>query len=387
MEGKQNQAKALERMDNFATKHKLKWGKEKCNILRVGKHKEGPQSWKIGDMEIEEAIHYKYLGDIVSSSGKNTQNIESRKNKIQATTININTIASSEIINQIETAVLLELHDKMSITGFLNNAETWILNKGETQQIETIETQALKSLFDLPLHTPNAAITYTFGTTYTKLRIEQKQVIYLHRILNRSNNSWTKKTLLLLEDMKLGWYNNIKDILSDHKLPTEFNTIKNMSYNEWKNKVKIVIDKKNKERLQEDCHETSKGTTKEKTKTKTILTRITEEGYKRQPRPEILRTTKHEAKTIVIARYGMLQCGKNYKGTMNEICNECDILDDEDHRLNYCVKWKDRNNFNETVKIDFNLVFSERIEELRYIIECIEKLWNTRNAHGSMKTE
>ena len=138
--------------------------------------------------------------------------------------------------------------------------------------------------------------------------------------------------------MKLGWYNNIKDILSDHKLPTEFNMTKNMSYNEWKNKVKIVIDKKNKERLQEDCHETSKGTTKEKTKTKTILTRITEEGYKRQPRPEILRTTKHEAKTIVIARYGMLQCGKNYKGTMNEICNECDILDDEDHRLNCCVK-------------------------------------------------
>lgn len=72
---------------------------------------------------------------------------------------------------------------------------------------------------------------------------------------------------------------------------------------------------------------------------------------------------------------------------MSEICKECNILDDENHRLNYCEKWKDRNNFNENVKIDFNLVFSERVEELRYIIQFIEKLWNTRNAHGSMNIE
>ena len=139
-------------------------------------------------------------------------------------------------------------------------------------------------------------------------------------------------------------------------------------------------------RLHEECHET-KDITKEKTKTKTILTRISEEGYKKQPRPEILKLTKHETKTIVIARYGMLQCGKNYKGTMSEICKECNILDDENHRLNYCLKWKDRNNLNENVKIDFDLVFSERVDELRHIIQNIEKLWNTRNAHGSMNIE
>ena len=168
-------------------------------------------------MKIEETTHYKYLGDIVTYNGKNTENITSRKSKIQATSTNINTIASSEVLNQIESAVLLELHEKMNITGFLNNSETWVLNKGDTQQIEIIEMQALKSLFDLPLHTPNAAITYTFGTTYTKLRIEQKQLIYLHRILNRNDNSWTKKTLLLLKDMEIGWYSNIKTILSEHK--------------------------------------------------------------------------------------------------------------------------------------------------------------------------
>ena len=387
MEGEQNQKKALNRMDEFATKHKLKWGKDKCNIMRVGKHKAETHNWKIGDMKIEETMQYKYLGDVISSNGKNTYNLESRKNKIQATSININAIASSEVLNQIETSVLLELHEKMNITGFLNNSETWILNKGDVKLIEATEIQALKSLFDLPLHTPNAAITHTFGTPYTKLRIDQKQMIYLRRILNRDNESWTKKTLLILKDMSIGWYNNIQEILSYHKLPTDFTTIKNMSHNEWKTKVQIAVDKKNKERLHEDCHETTNGTTKGKTKTISIVKQLADKEYRRQPQPEILKTTKHEAKTIIIARYGMLQCGKNYKGTMNEICNECNAIDDENHRMNYYVKLKERNNYDKTEKVDFNIVFSEKIEELRYIIHLIEKIWNTRNAHGSMNSE
>ena len=373
-------------MNEFAIKHKLKWGKEKCNIMRVGKHKGVPQSWKLGDIDIEETSEYKYLGDIITNNGKNTKNIEARKNKLQATTININTIASSEVLNRVETAVLLELHEKMSITAYLNNSETWILNKGDTSLIEKSEIHSIKDLFDLPLHTPNTAIIYTFGLLYTKIRIDQKQLIYLKRILSRNNEDWTRKTLNILKDMNIGWFQNIQTILHEYELPTDFTMITNTATNIWKHKVHTAIEKKNKERIIKECFSTIDGIPKEKTKTTSIIKKLAESQYRRNVQPEILKTTKHEAKTILMARYGMLQCGKNYKGTLSEICNLCNCTDDENHRLSHCAKWKHNNDYDEIEKTNFDLVFSSDVKILRYMVKKISKLWNTRNAHGIMNT-
>ncbi len=80
----------------------------------------------------------------------------------------------------------------------------------------------------------------------------------------------------------------------------------------------------------------------------------------------------------------MLECGKNYKGTMNELCDRCNILDDENHRLNYCEKYIDINFLDADKKVDFNLVYSRNIDELRIILPKINKVWNTKNAHGTM---
>ena len=95
--------------------------------MRIGKHTEKSNTWKIGSMPIEETSKYKYLGDMITNDGKNTENISTRKTKLQITTIHINTIAASDILNQIETSVLLELHEKINIPSLLANAESWNL--------------------------------------------------------------------------------------------------------------------------------------------------------------------------------------------------------------------------------------------------------------------
>ena len=103
----------------------------------------------------------------------------------------------------------------MSITAFLNNSETWILNKTEATLLEKTEIKALKDLFDLPLHTPTSAILYTFGILLTKIRIDQKQLMYLNRILKREPEQWTLKTLSILEELNIGWYKNINSVLTE----------------------------------------------------------------------------------------------------------------------------------------------------------------------------
>ena len=95
--------------------------------------------------------------------------------------------------------------------------------------------------------------------------------------------------------------------------------------------------------------------------------------------------TKYETKSLIIARYGMLQCGVNFKGTMSTVCQICNLTDDEHHRLNVCPKW------NSTIiddgYVDFDLIYSDSIDLIRSVMKKISNLWNTKCAHGTMRKE
>ncbi len=254
------------------------------------------------------------------------------------------------------------------------------------EDLETIEIQAMKALFDLPVHTPTPALIFTFGIPYTRQRVDQKQLTYLHKVLNRQTTHWTKKTLEALEDKNIGWSKSIKNTLEKYDLPTDFQTIKTTSSPEWKQKIKSSIEKENTRRLHQQCYKTTNGTTTIKSKTKTIVEEVEKTEYQRHARPEILNSTKQESKTIIIARYGMLECGSNYKGTLKAICNDCQTIDDENHRINYCKKWETVNYAKCDDKKDFNDIYSNDIAIIRKILPVIECLWNTKNAHGTMNT-
>ena len=83
----------------------------------------------------------------------------------------------------------------------------------------------------------------------------------------------------------------------------------------------------------------------------------------------------------------MLECGKNYKGTLSETCSLCICLDDENHRLNVCPRWEKTNFYNDQDKVDFEKIYSNDMSDVRRVIIAIRKVWNTENAHGTMYIE
>ena len=384
VEGEEEQEQILEKLNEFAIKHKLKWGQNKCNVMRVGKHDKTNKQWKLGELTIEETTKYKYLGDIITPDGKNTENLQSRFTKLQATTININTIASSEVLYRIETSVLLHLYEKKCIPGLLTNAESWTLSRKDEDDLEKMEISAVKSLFNLPVHTPTVAIIFSLGLLYTIQRVDQKQLIYLHRLLNLNDLDWYKKTLYVLKEKKIGWFVKIKDTLEKYNLPLDFDTIRTMTRNRWVNTVKHVIERKNTERLKSDLYKRENGIETLKTKTKSILDKITNPQYTRQPEEELLYATKNETKAIIISRYGMLECGSNFKGKMNSTCSLCNVLDDESHRFNVCPKWNQNVNQQSHEKINFSEIYSPDIEVIRPLLSKISSMWNTKCANGTM---
>ena len=157
-----------------------------------------------------------------------------------------------------------------------------------------------------------------------------------------------------------------------------------MTITQWRNMISTKAETKHTERLIAECIKTANGTETVKTKTKTIHEEITKSTYKRSPRPELLLLSKYEAKTIIIARYGMIECGMNFKGSMQVVCDQCKTYDDENHRLNHCTKLRSINYIDCDTGIDFNTVYSNDPETLRTIIGRLETIWNTKTAHGSM---
>ena len=107
--------------------------------------------------------------------------------------------------------------------------------------------------------------------------------------------------------------------------------------------------------------------------------------YKRQPPPPITRGSKQLAKTIVLARHGMLECGTNYQGTMPMTCPSCSTIDNENHRLNECRIYNDTNLLNTGTNVNFDDIFSDESNVLSPILNHINNVWECQYANGRMK--
>ena len=123
----------------------------------------------------------------------------------------------------------------------------------------------------------------------------------------------------------------------------------------------------------------------EKQKTKHLLQKLKDENYMRQPCVQTLNKNKHQCRARVMAMYGMLDCGNNFKtGYRGKNCSECNMLDDENHRINYCKKYKNQNLYHSYLKIDFDSIYSGNENATKRVIEVVNDLWNLNNGNNSM---
>ena len=148
----------------------------------------------------------------------------------------------------------------------------------------------------------------------------------------------------------------------------------------WKNLVTRKVEIKNTRRLLDDCYKTCDGIQTPKTKTSHIIEKIENPTYQRGMLDELKNCSKHETKTIIISRFGMLECGANFKGSLEILCRKCNVTDDENHRLNECDIYKTLPS-----RVNFSDIHSRDSNVLTHVIKMIEQLWNTKTAHGTIK--
>ena len=143
------------------------------------------------------------------------------------------------------------------------------------------------------------------------------------------------------------------------------------------------MEKIDKTKLLKNCTTETTDGVKINTKSKHVYQTINSSPeYRRKPASEIVSGGRQRAKTIILARYNMLECGANFKGTIPEICRHCNVIDDEMHRLNVCTVWNQNNN---GVICNFENVFSTDGLILDDLLNQVETLWECKYANGKMK--
>ena len=159
--------------------NKLEFGPTKCHKMHVtnGKNSCECLELKVHGKEMKLTENEKYLGDKLSSDGKNELNIEDRCNK----GLGIKTQALG-LLKEISLGnnyfeIGLMLRDSNLINGMLFNSEAWYnLTKSQVEKLEKIDELYLRSLLEAHSKTPLEALYIETGKILIRFILQKKKI-------------------------------------------------------------------------------------------------------------------------------------------------------------------------------------------------------------------
>ena len=193
-----------------------------------------------------------------------------------------------------------------------------------------------------------------------EIPLQIKQLLYFHKVLQKQCDHLTLVTLVDLRERNKGWAKQIKEIIEAWNLEDDWDVIKTKTYITWKREVEQKAEIKNKEKLLEECINKKRGESGYKIKSKSIVPLIECEEYTRKPQSFMRENNKLITRAYIMGRYGMLQCAANHSaGYATKECRECGVIDDENHRMNFCKNWRDINLYDSSDKVNFDDIYDD----------------------------
>ena len=170
--------------------NKLQFNGPKCHQMHVGKPCQSCPPLRAHTTHMDIVTEEKYIGDVISSDGKHTKNITSRRSKGIGISNEIIIILSSLCLGAHYFDVALMLRRAMLVSVLLFNAETWHrLSKENIKKLESIDLMLLRKLLKTPISTPKPSLYLETGCVPIRYIIKGKRIMYLHHILTRETHA------------------------------------------------------------------------------------------------------------------------------------------------------------------------------------------------------
>ena len=217
-------------------------GKSKCHVLHIGKENELCPTQKVHGTDMQHVSEDTYLGDIISSDGTNTKNINNRVCKGNGKINDImDMLEASPLGGQYFKTALL-LRESTFINSILTNSDVWVgLKKEEIKQLEDLDLILLRKVLKTPFSVPGEAVYLELGCLNLETIIKAKRCNFIHNLVKQKESSMLYQFFIAQWKYPAGkneWTQQVKMDLTDFDLPTDLEELKQISVGSFKAKVK-----------------------------------------------------------------------------------------------------------------------------------------------------
>ena len=131
-------------MNTFTESKKLRFGIKKCNKMHIGAETLVCEEIKVHEDVGKTVKKDKYVGDILTEDGTNTENIQGRMDKGFGIVNEIVSILGEIPLGPYRISVGLKLREAMLLNGMLFNSEIWYgLKEEEVQKLASVDEYLL----------------------------------------------------------------------------------------------------------------------------------------------------------------------------------------------------------------------------------------------------
>ena len=214
------------------------WEPRKCEIS--GKIEDN----YLGKTQMTKVKESKYLGDLISTDGKNHKNILERKGKGLGIVLQISQMLEEIYFGPYEIEVALTLRKSLFLNGILTNCEAWYgLTNTDVKTLEQVDESLLRKILGAPLNTPKCMLYLETGCTPINFIIISRRLMFLHYILKEDRNSIVSKVFYaqLSNPVKNDWAVTYKEDLEKLQIDLQLEDIRNLSKYSFKKIVKEKI--------------------------------------------------------------------------------------------------------------------------------------------------
>ena len=218
-----------------------KQGKSKCHKMHIGAKKETCPELKVHGTVMENVEEDMYLGDLISSNGKNKKNVEKRISKGLGIITQIMNLLEIVSFGKHYIEIALLLRESMFINGILFNAEVWYgLTKAEVEEFEKLDRLLLRRILQAPVSTPKESYYLELGILPISAVIKQRRIQYLHHLATRNKNEMLSQFFMTQwrNPTRGDWTQTVKENMEEFGIPADFEYLVSKSKDSFKKIVK-----------------------------------------------------------------------------------------------------------------------------------------------------
>ena len=314
----------LELMKGFTFSNKV----EKTGVLEIGTKKcDSEITSQVEAGKIQKVEEYKYLGQWYNKKGNHEIHIRKVKEKINFFVTEVKRFGSTYQVGRMAIEIRIKLYKTVVFPSVFYAMETWSnVTQKDLEEVEKIQGEILKGLFELRISTPYWGVLAETGLWPVKEMLRLKRLMLCQNIVNSEDDRIVKQIVRdQFDDPYPKCWGQI--ILDDCEI---LNINKEFMWTKTKTEFKSIVKEKIKLKIIKDYDEVQKAMSKlrfvEKFERKDYITEL----------------YINECKLMMNLRLNMIEVKQNYKGQKfaDYLCPCCrDSIDNTEHLLECICKY------------------------------------------------